>query len=341
MTKLCFALLVGFCLCHIDNLERSLTVSSSQSDCKTCVNNGSQRWCAPVGITQADGECCNSGDTSGYCASSSIYACSGSTNIQGTAGLILCPEVTAKCGVTDHLLQNTYQYRSIVVSSLPSDAVCAERFYTTTSSIDQAKILMNSIYGATATVYKAPRGEANYTRIGTLNAGYLATLSFSSSVDVYLVIDPYLTTINYNITAIGAIAPVSSDSSSSSSFESDSISIDSKTDLTVLWVILGIVGGLVCIVICLIVTSCICKKRKRGVHLGPPSRPSNLRLSSPNFNPPSPPVHPVECSLPPIQPTRVSNFKIATDTTGLNLAPLSEISIVPNARPASEKQEEP
>ncbi|CAI2362460.1 unnamed protein product [Moneuplotes crassus] len=150
MLKLTFSLrykglllFIGCCLGQIIGMERSLAVSSSQSDCKTCVNNGSQRWCAPVGITQADGECCNSGDTSSYCASSDSYACSGSTNFQGTAGLILCPEVNAKCGDTHSLLQNTYRYWSIVVSYLPSDAVCAERFYTTTSSIDQVKITMS------------------------------------------------------------------------------------------------------------------------------------------------------------------------------------------------------
>ncbi|CAI2364958.1 unnamed protein product [Moneuplotes crassus] len=284
---LSLTLLAGCCLGQTIGMERSLVVSSSQSDCKTCVNNGSQRWCAPVGITQANGECCNSGDTSGYCASSSSYACSGATNIQGTAGLILCPEVTAKCGETNHALPNTYQYWSIVVSSLPSDAVCAERFYTSTSSIDQAKIAMNSISGAIATVYKAPRGEANYTLIGTLNAGYIATVSFSPSVDVYVVINPYSSTIRYNITAIGAIAPVPSNSSSSSgSSGGDEISKESKTDLTALWIVLGVVGGLAFIAIGIVTFICIWKKSKGGVHI-PPPKPSEIphpSLPKPNLN---------------------------------------------------------
>ncbi|CAI2385730.1 unnamed protein product [Moneuplotes crassus] len=273
MIKLCLVLTltVVVCLCQISDFERSLAVSTSQSECKTCVNNGSQRWCAPVGATQSNGECCNSGDTSGYCASSSSYACSGSTNVQGTAGLILCPDIDANCGDTNHHLYSTNYYWSLVVNSLPSGSVCTERFYKSGGSIDQAQIRMNSISGATATVYKGPRGEANYTEIGILNAGSTATVSFSTTVDVYVVINPYSASVSYNITAKGAIAPTTSGNTT------DSISGGSKTNLTALWVVLGCVGGLALIVAGIVTFICIRrrkKKSKKELHLDPIVIPS-------------------------------------------------------------------
>ncbi|CAI2364550.1 unnamed protein product [Moneuplotes crassus] len=261
-----FTLLIFCCLCKTDGFGRNLAVSTSQSACKSCVDNSSQKWCAPVGNTQVNGECCSSGDTSGYCASSSSYACSGSSTIQGNAGLILCPDATSKCGYTDHSLRNTTTKLSIV-SSVSSTAVCTQRFYKLSGSITQVKIVMNNIYGATATVYRGPRGEGNYTMLGSLLKGYTATISFSTNTDVYLLVVPSSASNLLNITVFGAIASSSSNSSGSSSSGGDSISDGSKTNLTALWVVLGILGGIALIGGAIFAVVLIYKKNKKNASL--------------------------------------------------------------------------
>ncbi|CAI2363144.1 unnamed protein product [Moneuplotes crassus] len=184
-------------------IGRGLVASTSSADCRTCINNSAQRWCASTGTEQTVGECCNSGDTTGYCASSSSgnsYVCSDSSNIESSGGFILCPVDGTICGSRSHSLSDTSKRYILEHSSITSNVVCSYRLFTTNGDVSKAKIKATTLAGLTTTLFTGPRDKNEYAYKATLAANNEQSISFSTSTDAYLVVEPSSTTNSFSIT---------------------------------------------------------------------------------------------------------------------------------------------
>ncbi|CAI2365675.1 unnamed protein product [Moneuplotes crassus] len=192
----------------VTRLDRHLTCSSPHT-CRSCVNNSSQRWCVVNGTANPTvGECCNSGDTSGYCSDNSSYVCSNSKDIDNNGGLILCPTEASHCGERDVLLEWSKDYENITQALIPHSSLCVYRIHTTSSLVKSLEIEINDFSGADVkpsfyTIFTGSRDKNKYSHKGSMKANDKKRVAFYEDSCVYIVVEP---SSGYNRLSIGVKA---------------------------------------------------------------------------------------------------------------------------------------
>ncbi|CAI2363678.1 unnamed protein product [Moneuplotes crassus] len=182
----------------LSGVNRDLS-SSSSSDCRTCVDNASLNWCTNLENEPEVGQCCSSGDSTGYCSGSS-YVCSNSSNISGdNAGLMLCPVDSAYCGTRARNFGQVGIATPIQVSDVPSNSLCTYRLHTTMSNIGKVLISISELNSGSITVLTGKEGEGEYTYSNRMVEGNVRNFTMNEDNNVYIVFVPSAVSNNATI----------------------------------------------------------------------------------------------------------------------------------------------
>ncbi|CAI2364217.1 unnamed protein product [Moneuplotes crassus] len=264
---ICFAILPG--------VSRYLS-SSSSSDCRTCVDNNSLNWCTNSGNEPEIGECCSSGDSTGYCSGSS-YVCSNSSKISGdNAELMLCPIDTGYCGTRVRYFGDLGTATPIQVSDVPSNSLCAYRIYTSGDSVGNVEIAVSELSSGSITVLRGKKNENEYIYSRHMVKGNSKNFTMNEDNNVYIVFVPSAVSNNATIRLTSYRGPL--------------------TTAEVV-AILAIVGSILfcCFLgIGIVLWKCVFKKRKNQGHVHHPTPPPAPTI-------PAPP--PIIEAPPPMQPS--------------------------------------
>ncbi|CAI2363313.1 unnamed protein product [Moneuplotes crassus] len=254
----------GFCLAGNLGAARTLAVSTSQDECKTCIATSGQRWCAQTGSTQDDGQCCSEADTLGYCDGSGSYVCSNS--IENIGGLILCPEVNSQCGDTEHLYDKNNVGYTFSYGNIPTTALCTERLYTSNFDVEKASFIFNNLTGLRVILFTAPRGSNSYDYRGTGVIGNEISVPFSTNTDVFMITEPLSADNSYSISLIISSWDTSLDITANPVGNNTIIppKEDTNKPSPLPWLILAALGLLVITAVAVVTVICLLRRAKRA-----------------------------------------------------------------------------
>ncbi|CAI2361339.1 unnamed protein product [Moneuplotes crassus] len=236
----------------VTKLARTLA-SSSPSTCRSCVESSSERWCTEKGITTpSEGDCCDSGDSSGYCSGSNSYVCSNSNNIdsaesQYNGGLILCPTKSSDCGKRNRKLSSSSDSENITESLISSSSVCVYRIYTTSSLVKSVEIEINDSTRATITIFTGPRSKNEYAYKGTLKEADRKSVTVDENNDAYIVVEPSSLLNRVDIDVQASTASLKGKSSAG----------------VVVGILFGVICGLAIVICAAVIVIGVCIKRRK------------------------------------------------------------------------------
>ncbi|CAI2365407.1 unnamed protein product [Moneuplotes crassus] len=233
-------------------IERERALSSTSSECRSCLGFNLKKWCVFDLSHPRQGKCCNRDEESFSCGLDFNIACSSvltdlDLNNPSNGKMILCPSFKSQCGTLDYEASNS----SKIISNnyTDKDIVCVYNITSVSETSNTLKITPTRIDNASAEVYTESVVKPFVYEFKNLLFDSIAEVSINSTSPIYILVLPFQQTSAVELEFI-------------ETEDSQSDGTGRNSGISAVNVVLIVVGGVV--LTCVGVLGVICVKGKCG-----------------------------------------------------------------------------